>query len=469
MYKRFLTLLLLLLLIVPLAHAQKKFQPVSDTALIVDSIEISGNKITKERIILRELEMKTGDTLYPHDLAQKIKQSRENLLNQSLFNFVDITTTRYDFNKIKLLVKVTERWYIWPVPILTYADRNFNIWWKNKDFKRTNFGIDLTIYNFRGRKERLDFIFQEGYDKTLSLEWHIPYINYAQKWGLVLSGGLVYNHETDYGLHNSKKLYYREDDQFVRKQYFAKIGATYRPKYRITHTFYLCFYQDRFADSLQILNPTFAYGPNRYSYFTLEYNFKLDYRDYAPYPLRGYYFEFNALKEGLNLLDKKVNLFSFYLVFDQYFKLSKRWFFAYNISSKVVTNRYQPYFLQKGLGFLPMTIRGYQLHIVNGQQIALMRSNLKFELIPKKVMHIPFIKSNKFGKIFYAIYANLFFDAGYVADRQSPVPPSLNNKLLYSTGIGLDIVSYYDVVLRLEYSINRQKEKGFFISFIAPI
>ncbi len=469
MYKHFLTLLLLLPLLVPMAHAQNEFHPVSDSAMIIDSIEISGNKVTKDKIILRELEMKTGDTLYPHDLALKIKQSRQNLLNQSLFNFVSITPKQYDFNKVKLFVKVTERWYIWPVPILTYADRNFNIWWKNKDFKRTNFGIDLTIYNFRGRKERLDFILQEGYDKSLRLEWHVPYINAAQKWGLVLSGGLVYNHEADYALQNGKRLYYREDNNFARKKYFAEIGTTYRPKYRITHTFYLSFYQYRFADSLQVLNPYFAYGPNRYSYFTLEYNLKLDYRDYAPYPLHGYYFEFNALKEGLNILNKKVNLFSIYLVYDQYLKLHKRWYYAYNVSIKAFTNRYQPYFLQKGLGFLPMTIRGYQLYIVNGQWIGLMRSNVKFEIIPKKIMHIPFIKSDKFGKLFYALYANLFFDAGYVADKQNINLQPLTNKLLYGTGIGLDFVTYYDVVLRLEYSINRQKEKGFFISFTAPI
>jgi len=469
MFKRFLTLLLPLLLFAPLIHAQNEFYPIADSAVIIDSISIVGNKITKDKIILRELEMKTGDTLFPHDLTQKIKQSRQNLLNQSLFNFVDIVLTRYDFNKIKLLIKVTERWYVWPIPILSYADRNFNIWWKNKDFRRTNFGIDLTVYNFRGRKERLDFIFQEGYDKSLSLEWHVPYINTAQTWGLVLSGGLIYNHEADYGLQNGKQLYYREDEHFVRKQYFAKIGATYRPKYRITHTFYLSFYQNRFADSLQVLNPYFAYGPNRYSYFSLEYNLKLDYRDYAPYPLQGYYFEFNALKEGLNILDKNVNLFSIYLIYDQYLKLKKRWFFAYNASVKAVTNHYQPYFLQKGLGFLPMTIRGYQLHIVNGQWIGLIKSNLKFEVIPKRTMQIPFIKSDKFGKLFYAVYANLFFDAAYVVDKQSSVPTPLTNKTLYGTGIGLDFVTYYDVVLRLEYSINRQKEKGFFISFIAPI
>ena len=39
----------------------------------------------------------------------------------------------------------------------------------------------------------------------------------------------------------------------------------------------------------------------------------------------------------------------------------------------------------------------------------------------------------------------------------------LPNTLLASTGVGVDLVAYYDQVFRFEYSINRFKQHGFFI------
>ena len=45
----------------------------------------------------------------------------------------------------------------------------------------------------------------------------------------------------------------------------------------------------------------------------------------------------------------------------------------------------------------------------------------------------------------------------------------LANTVLCGSGLSLDFVSYYDLVLRMEYSINRLNEKGLFLHFIAPI
>lgn len=37
----------------------------------------------------------------------------------------------------------------------------------------------------------------------------------------------------------------------------------------------------------------------------------------------------------------------------------------------------------------------------------------------------------------------------------------MQNQLIYGGGIGLDFVTYYDMVFRLEYGINKFKELGF--------
>ena len=40
----------------------------SDTTFVIDNIRVTGNKKTKKYIILREIELKRGDTVYLHQL-----------------------------------------------------------------------------------------------------------------------------------------------------------------------------------------------------------------------------------------------------------------------------------------------------------------------------------------------------------------------------------------------------------------
>ena len=58
--------------------------------IVVDSVVIVGNKQTKAKIIFRELTFKIGDTIQTWDFGNRLGNSRQNLLNTSLFNFVTI-------------------------------------------------------------------------------------------------------------------------------------------------------------------------------------------------------------------------------------------------------------------------------------------------------------------------------------------------------------------------------------------
>ena len=103
--------------------------------LLTDQIVLIGNKITKPRIILRELTFKKGDTITLGEIDQRIKRSEENLQNTSLFHSVKITWIQ-DNDRVNFYIVVTERWYIFPLPIFEVAERNFNVWWETKDFSR---------------------------------------------------------------------------------------------------------------------------------------------------------------------------------------------------------------------------------------------------------------------------------------------------------------------------------------------
>jgi hypothetical protein len=83
---------------------------------------------------------------------------------------------------------------------------------------------------------------------------------------------------------------------------------------------------------------------------------------------------------------------------------------------------------------------------------------------------LPYIETKKFNPIPIGIYANIFSDMGYVSTRQNYSSNNrLPNKWLSSVGLGIDLASYYQLVMRLEYTLNYEGESNFYLHFIAPI
>ena len=54
---------------------------IADDQLYINDILISGNKVTHESVILRELIFSAGDTIYKMQLLPALQRSKENLLN----------------------------------------------------------------------------------------------------------------------------------------------------------------------------------------------------------------------------------------------------------------------------------------------------------------------------------------------------------------------------------------------------
>lgn len=441
----------------------------SDTIVTINKISLSGNKVTKDRIIFRELEFSTGNEVSSKTLDSLIIKSRQNLINRSLFNFVTITKT-VDKDEVDINVDVIERWYIWPIPIIQFADRNINAWWNKRDLSRINYGIDLRVDNFRGLMERLNIILQFGYDIKTAIRWTVPYLTKNQVVGMHVEGGMQFNHTIAYETVGNKQQFYNSPVGFAQQHIIGAVRLTIRPAFNYLHSLQLGFNNYSFQDTILNLNPDFAPGNTKYNYFTMQYTFKLDFRDYKPYPLQGYYFDVNLQKRGFGIFGNDINDISLNAAFDHYFSIFRRWYFAYNLGIQLSNdNQRLPYFIKSGLGYFPNEIRGYELYVVDGQQIGIFKSNIKFEILPQTHFNVPWIKSTKFSEAFLAMYANLFFDMAYVNDNYTSQLNPLANQLIWGGGAGLDFVTYYDLVLRLELSYNKQKDWGFFVSFVAPI
>ena len=437
---------------------------------IIDSISLTGNKHTKDNIILRELTFYKNDTIPAFNLVEIIRRSRENLLNTSLFNFVtveDSIISQGSISHIIIKINFIERWYLWPFPIFEISGRNINSWWEEKDFSKINYGVFIIKENCRGRMESLKLLLRFGYDEKYEVSYNIPYINKKQTFGTGLGAGWAQNHEVAYQTVDNKLIYVHDEEDYMIKKYFSYFNLTHRPNFYQHHLFQVSYNFYSFADTVLKLNADYSFNNEKTNeYFTLFYKYAVDRRDFKVYPLRGTYYDFSISKSGLNILkDGDISMMDIAGSLRKYWELSKKVHVSTDLSGKISTNRNQPYFYQQGMGYGRNFVRGYELYVIDGQSYWLSKNTFKYTIVPTKEKKIGFINSDKFGKIHYALYLNCFIDLGYVHDYNSVEYNGLSNKLLFGTGVGIDLVTYYDMVFRVEYSVNRMGETGFYIHF----
>ena len=440
--------------------------------IVIENIEFEGNSSTRQHILLRELVFAPGDTLDHESLTRVLEQSRENLLNTSLFNFVNVSLFFHELMPVAS-VKFTfvERWYIWPFPIFEVAERNLNDWVMNPSFDRTNYGVYIVKENFRGRMERVSILARAGYRQNFSVGYSIPYLNQAQRLGLSVNVGLNRRREVDYLTADNQQLFFSQKGSYALQQFYIQTRLSFRPGIHNTHHFMVDYNRYQFADSLLILNPLYSPGSATVSPFvSLGYEFKHDHRDIRAYPLRGHYFDLRLRRQGLGLLkNEEMDMTTAETSLRKFWELNPRWFFATGINAKLSFGDFQPYYMQQGLGFKGDIVRGYENFVIDGQHFVVMKSNFKYALIPNRVDRIGFIGNEKFSLIHYALYVNFFADIGYVHDTFFYKGNSYSNSLLSGAGIGLDLVTYYDKVFRTEFSVTRQGDVGIYLHLIAPI
>ena len=443
----------------------------NDKKVIITEINISGNKKTKAETILRELSFAKGDSIFFSELKIKINESKKNLLNKPLFNYVEIEIEPAFDSETVINISVEERWYLWPEVAVYYIDRNFSNWLKEKDFSRIDIGIGLMKYNFRGRNEKLTIYTFFGYDEELLLKYDNLYIDKKRIHSLSFYNEIKRRKETGYIIENDKLKQIRLEDEYVLKSVRASMTYAYRKKYYNSHSFRLAFENRSVSDSLLLCNQNyFTDSLNYTNYFSLKYIFLRDKRNSRVFSTEGHKIELTLAKNGLFIFPES-NINSFYLKSDLsfYTKITDRISLNNNLTLKKTFGLKNPFFLNTALGFTS-SIRGYEYYVVNGRDLALTKNTINFEILSKKIFHLKFLPWEKFNKIHFTIYASVFADAAYVTNNDIEYMQlnNLQNTWLYTGGIGLNFLTYYDKLLRVEYSFNKQKQGGFYLHFEAP-
>jgi outer membrane protein assembly factor BamA len=434
--------------------------------LQVDRILIIGNKVTRNRIITRELSLNPGDTISATRLAGVLQWDKNKLYNLRLFNTVSVRALEMTSNHFDILVEVTERWYIFPVPIFELSDRNFNEWWNNynHDLDRINYGIRLYKNNFRGRNETVRLTAQFGYVRKFDLQYKIPNLDRKQKHGLTFN--------FDYGTPRNipymtldHKLVFLESDKVVRTTFGASVGYSYRKNFFETHQIGFGYRNSHVVDTVLQLNPIYYNGgKTTQRFYTLSYTFNSEHRDVVLYPLKGYQFAIYIAKSGL-LPDDDVNQFEINASYARHWATGKG-FFLSNFTSALWSNpTTQPYNVFNALGYRNQLVRGFENYVVEGPQFALNKTTFKKKLFGR-AWTLDYMPIEQFRHFPLAIYIKTFADLGYVSNYPYYDEKSLNqkfsNRLLTGAGAGLDVVTAYDLVFRIEYTFTTQKPEGSF-------
>ena len=177
------------------------------------------------------------------------------------------------------------------------------------------------------------------------------------------------------------------------------------------------------------------------------------------YPLTGKSGFIAIQKRGLGFTGG-INAFSVEAGYNKYFDLRKNWYSSIQLNGKIRLPFDQAYINQRGLGYGENYLRGLEYYVIDGVATALVKSTLKKKII---AFNVPFPFLPKLvTKIPFTFYAKTFADLGYVYTKDI-YSTNLNNRLLYSGGFGIDILTLYDINLRFEYSFNQLKENGLFL------
>lgn len=434
----------------------------------IREIILNGNHKTRDYILLRELTISAGDTLTFDALDIQLTESTENLRRLPLFNFVNLSITEITPQTIVVTVNVTERWYTWLWPIFEISDRNFNAWFENGDFSRVSYGLFLQQENFRGRLEKLHFRIKLGYQQQVSLLYETPYLNRYKTLGAGIELAAARERETGYITQNDKLLFYRSDE-FLRKTQQASVFVRYRPQIHISHTLTFGINNYQFSDTLLNLNPEYT-GTNKHKTLipAIGYMMKADYRDNRAYPLKGWYAD--AMVDGYGIFtNADYHFLTIRSSARAHLPLSTRWNLALGAALKLSTGGLKPWFLNQSLGYNRDYVRGYEYNVVDGDHFWVLKSNIRYAIIPERIKTISHISARQFNTIPYAIYVGLFADAGQAWPETNVPSNVLPEKILTGAGLGLDFVTYYDKVLRVECSMNREGKTGFFLHFMAAI
>ncbi|MBC6991404.1 BamA/TamA family outer membrane protein [Hymenobacter sp. BT491] len=435
--------------------------------LRVATILFVGNEVTKERVLRAELDIHEGDTLPATSLAKRLEANRRRIFNLQLFHSVGIQTVCRN-GDITILFGVQERWYLFPVPIFSLADRNFRSWLDRRDrWQRVDYGLHVVRSNFRGRNEQVTANLQLGFNKKYELFYEAP--GYGRRRRVGFGGGVSYyrSRALDYDVVSDRLVNFREHDIYPIERQYVTAGVRWRHTVQRLTAFDVSYHQERISDSIQKLNPDFFLGPSQRRYVEFGLTTTLNRRNTFAYPLTGRYVQVGVAYRAF-LTSGSPNITVARAQYSQYFALGGDFYYNFSLQGQLRFAERVAYADNRAFGYDAL-VRGYDRYVINGRHYGLVQQGLSYRLLDAGRLKLGGLNNPKLNSIPLVFYLNTFVDAGYVASRSVAANNRLPNQLLSAVGVGLHLVTYYDRVLTMEYTLNGLGQRGFFFRTEFPI
>ena len=433
----------------------------------VGRVLFAGNAITKERILRAELDFTEGDTLTLADLPARLEANRRRLFNLQLFHAV-VVQASCTSGKWLILFGVQERWYTFPVPILSLADRNLRSWLDRPDrWRRVDYGLHLTRTNFRGRNEQLILNLQLGFNRKYELFYEAPGLGPLPPPGL-RRGRLLLPKPHPRLPHpgrpprapaRRRQLPYPALLRHGRPALPPHRAVPHRPRRVVPPRA-----NQRFR---QLLQPGLLLGRTRREFLDFTLSSTRNQRNTFAYPLTGHYAQ-ASLTHRVFLDPGTPSLTTLRLTYSRYLALGHQFYYSLGLSGQTRLARALAYPDTRALGYDDL-VRGYDQYVIDGRHYGLVQQGLSYRLFQPKVLRLGSITNPKVNTIPLALYGNIFADAGYVVAPAVSPQNRLPNHFLRAVGLGLHLVTYYDRVFTAEYTLNGLGQTGYFFRAEFPI
>ena len=394
---------------------------------VVDSIKITGNNITEEFIILRELTFGIGDTV----TSQILNYNKERIFSLAIFNKVELKTEKENGKNV-LNIIVEESWYIYPIP---FAEL------QHGDWNKLSYGLSVFIKNFRGRNETLEGRIKLGYDPAFSLRYYKPSIIYKSNF--------FFNAAVAYGTTRNRseiaKAIYGNDFDYTYVTDLVGLG------YRLnTFNWAGIDFGYNYYESPEYFKGATASDNRIDKSASLGLTYNYDTRDLIQFPREGTFFSYNMQFKGLGI--NKIDYRVFKIDLREYWKLVGDLGGKIRLTTRQTAGKLIPFYDYSFLGY-DEVVRGHFSTEREGNNYYLGSIEINHPIIRDINVSLDFIPilPRELLSFRLALYAELFADMGTTQLRGEPIRLRDFDK---GYGVGLSLLLLPYNLARLELAFD---------------
>jgi hypothetical protein len=413
---------------------------------IIKKIDYTNIEQTKIRVIEREMPFALFDTL--PDIQRTLYEFENRVVSLGLFTQVNLSM----INDSTLLIKALEKVYVWGLPIFSLADPNFSQWLQTKDIKRIALGADLFATNLRGLKNQISISGLIGFNSYATILYEkVPQ---GRQWnqGFFVKAGVGFRSQQKIGIDNDKLVWKNGTNPYLK---YRKVGAGLNWRKGLFRTLGI----QANTEFIQIApngspNNLFAQEDSTINYYGFTAHYTLDKRVQQHFPVAGFYF--NSKIHLKKIIGNRTSwtVPEINVKANKYLSMHEKW-----ILKAGLVGTYQlsetPFYYSTGLGLDRDYIRGYEPYTFIGKGYILGRISLAYGLKNNKKVKITEKKwSKNYGTMPFSLWCSIFAENGKIVEPVL-VGNTLANKNLYSIGLSLQALAYYNSSLRMDVALNR--------------